>query len=77
MDSVTCKQRESWIDNAKFFAIVMVMFAHCSASFFENEPGRLWVHHLIQSSMMPLFFFLSGVTSYKRVTDLSTLGGGK
>ena len=66
--------RESWIDNLKFFAICVVMMGHCSVEFFGNYPYKIWFHHITVAFAMPIFFFLSGVTSFKRISRLCTIG---
>lgn len=66
--------RLAWIDDIKLFAICCVMVGHVSATFFANEPGRQWLHHVLISWSMPLFFFVSGITSWggiSRIKDVA------
>lgn len=52
--SINYKERITWIDNAKFFAICLVVWGHSSIP----EELKVWLY----SFHMPLFFFLSGTT---------------
>lgn len=61
---MTDKQRIAWIDIAKGIAIILVVIGHCipdaASSMGISVTGYRWLHDIIYSFHMPLFFFLSG-----------------
>lgn len=65
--------RIAWIDNARLFAILCVMFGHCCFCIDPNALngyevwGYQWQRDFIVSFNMPLFVFLSGFCAYKGI----------
>jgi fucose 4-O-acetylase-like acetyltransferase len=58
------KVRISWIDNAKFIAILCVVIGH-AFSLINGFRGYDEINLFIVIFNMPLFALLSGITSYK------------
>lgn len=58
------RPRIAWIDIAKGIAILLVVIGHCipdaASSTGISVPAYRWLHHVIYSFHMPLFFFLAG-----------------
>lgn len=81
-DRQTDRQRIAWIDIAKGIAIILVVIGHCipdaASSTGISVTEYRWLHDIIYSFHMPLFFFLSGymivrenmVKSGKRPSDV-------
>lgn len=63
-DRQTDRQRIAWIDIAKGIAIILVVIGHCipdaTSSTGISVSAYRWLHGVIYSFHMPLFFFLSG-----------------
>ena len=67
-------ERYIWLDNAKMFAMLCVIFGHSSSLVVDGMPGRLL--GLIVSFNMPLFVLLSGFTAeraFQRILSFSDL----
>ena len=62
--------RIAWIDNARFFAILCVILYH-SSQLVSNE--YYYAGWIIESFNMALFFFLSGLTSYRSIGKIESL----
>ena len=67
-------ERYIWLDNAKMFAMLCVIFGHSSSLVVNGMPGRLL--GLVVSFNMPLFVLLAGFTaerSFQRILSFSDL----
>ena len=66
------KNRNHWLDNAKFILIILVILWHCSERF---TPGPVLTNSNTMMSFfrMPLFIFLSGL--FTRKMEWSRFGG--
>lgn len=62
--------RIAWIDALKMFAMLFVIFYHCKYIQSPNLIGYNYLNLWIVSFNMPLFVFLSGLTSYKGLNAL-------
>ncbi len=58
MDGVVKKNRIEWIDNAKGFGMLLIVWGHC----FVPMNLKIWMY----SFHVPLFFFMSGYLYKKR-----------
>lgn len=65
----THKGRIAWIDNVKFFAMLCVILYHSSALVVNEYYYAGWI---IETFNMALFFFLSGLTSYRSVEKINS-----
>ena len=63
------RRRIAWIDNIRLFAILCVILYHSSQMVKNNIFYFGWV---IESFNMALFFFLSGMSSYKSFSKIGT-----
>ena len=63
--------RISWIDDAKFIAILCVIIGH-AFSLISGFRGYDEINLFIVAFNMPLFALLSGITSYKSLTKIMT-----
>jgi len=61
--------RIAWIDNARFFAMLCVILYHSSQLVTNEYYYAGWI---IESFNMALFFFLSGLTSYRSIENVET-----
>lgn len=66
------KSRVSWIDNAKFFAIACVVLGHSFSLIKGDFKGYDEINLFIVAFNMPLFALLSGVTSFKALSKISS-----
>lgn len=64
------KQRIAWIDNVKFFAILCVILGHSFSLIQGNFKGYDEINLFIVAFNMPLFSMISGITSYKSISQL-------
>lgn len=58
------EKRIEWLDFAKGFAIVLVVFGHAVEYIFPENTGNSIVHMIIYSFHMPFFFMLSGIVFF-------------
>ena len=58
--SVMMKQRLEYIDLAKGFAMLMVVYIHISINYADNPFVDSWVRRMMGSMFMPIFFIMSG-----------------
>lgn len=58
--SVMMKQRLEYIDLAKGFAMLMVVYIHISINYADNPFADSWVRRMMGSMFMPIFFIMSG-----------------
>lgn len=66
--------RISWIDNAKFLAIMCVIVGHSFSMIKGEFYGYDEFNLFIVAFNMPLFALLSGVTSFKSLSRIQTFG---
>ena len=64
--------RISWIDNAKFLAIICVIVGHSFSMIEGDFKGYDEFNLFIVAFNMPLFAMLSGVTSFKSLSRIQT-----
>lgn len=65
--------RLRYIDATRGFAIFLVVLGHVLNIGMNNYDENHFLHRLIYSFHMPLFFFLSGFVSYKPLEKWSFL----
>lgn len=55
------KQRVEYIDLAKGFAMIMLIYVHTSINYPENPFAHSWCRRMIGSMYVPVFFIMSGM----------------
>ena len=77
----TAKERETWVDNVKVIACILVVLGHFFQSMVKSEilpggDGYLWFNQTIYYFHVPLFFICSGYLyqKYSRVESISAWG---
>lgn len=63
--------RLAWIDDAKMFAMIFVVFGHCMGDCSDTMPGYYLLKDLMVSFNMQFFMFLAGYTAYHSLNRIA------